>query len=89
MELEKQGLIADKRTELCLQVAKEQEVFQALCQNLNSNRLREFTSYVHSGVGKYVDLNAIGMSKFSSALLVQKLATFNNGMRVRMVLART
>ena len=39
----------------------------------------DFLSYIHEGRNKYSALNAIGVSKFASALLVQKLATLDDG----------
>lgn len=39
--------------------------------------VEEFQSYLSIGRGKYNDLNAIGVSKFASALLVQKLASMD------------
>jgi len=34
----------------------------------------EISSYIYKGINQYKDINAIGVSKFMSALLVQKLA---------------
>ncbi len=42
------------------------------------NSLDNFLSYIHNGEGKYSDINALGVSKFMSALLVQKLARRND-----------
>ncbi len=36
--------------------------------------VEDFRMYINKGQGKYSDINALGMSKFMSALLVQKLA---------------
>ncbi len=38
------------------------------------NSIKDFSSYISNGKGKYSDINALGVSKFMSALLVQKLA---------------
>ncbi len=38
------------------------------------NSVKEFQTYIHQGSGQYSAINAIGVSKFASALLVQKLA---------------
>ena len=43
------------------------------------NTVEEYMSYLRRGRGKYVDLHALGVSKFTSALLVQKLACLNDG----------
>ena len=78
MELEKQGLIADN-ARIIFAGGEGARGIPGFMPKPEFKSVKEFTNYVHSGTGKYVDLNAIGMSKFSSALLVQKLATFNDG----------
>ncbi len=40
--------------------------------------LDDFLSYIKKGNGKYNDINALGISKFMSALLVQKLASLDS-----------
>ncbi len=38
------------------------------------NSVDDFLSYIYNGKGKYSDIDALGVSKFMSALLLQKLA---------------
>ena len=78
MELEKQGSIAEN-ARIVFAGGEGARGVPGFMPKPEFKSVEEFTSYVHSGAGKYVDLNALGMSKFSSALLVQKLASFNDG----------
>ena len=39
--------------------------------------VKELKKYIHQGLGKYRDIDALGVSKFVSALLVHKLATLD------------
>lgn len=72
-QLKKHGLLSD-HARIVFAGGEGARGINGLIKKPEYQSVNELKTYISEGIGKYVDLNAIGASKFMSALLVQKLA---------------
>ncbi|MBD81495.1 MAG: hypothetical protein CL840_21430 [Crocinitomicaceae bacterium] len=76
LELKKQGLLADN-ARIVFAGGEGARGIKGMIKKPEFKHPEEINQYIYSGNGSYNDLNAIGVSKFMSALLVQKLAVLD------------
>ena len=76
--LEKQGLVSEN-ARVVFAGGEGARGIKGLIEKPTFNSAAELRAYIHNGGGKYNEMNAIGVSKFISALLVQELAHRDSG----------